>query len=79
MIAFNNAPFLAQSAKTFFKRSIQELLGLGLICLVIWFALSIWGYSPFDPSLNTATQNEASNWMGLPGAIASDLFCKILV
>lgn len=76
MTAFNNTPFLPQSAKIFFKRSLQELLGLGLVLLVLWFALSIWGYSPVDPSLNTATQNEVSNWMGLAGAIASDLLLQ---
>lgn len=76
MTAFNNTPFLPQSAKTFFKHSLQELFGVGLIFLVIWFALSIWGYSPLDPSLNTSTQNEVSNWMGLAGAIASDLLLQ---
>jgi len=76
MIPFNNTPFLPQGAKTFFKRSLQESFGFCLIILTIWFALSIWGYSPFDPSLNTATQNEVSNWMGLPGAIASDLLLQ---
>ncbi|MBY0462321.1 MAG: DNA translocase FtsK 4TM domain-containing protein [Alphaproteobacteria bacterium] len=76
MIFFNNTPFLPQGAKTFFKRSFQESLGLCLVILMIWFSLSIWGYSPFDPSLNTATQNAVSNWMGLPGAIASDLLLQ---
>lgn len=76
MTFFNNTPFLPQSAKTFFKHSFQESFGFCLIVLMLWFALSIWGYSPFDPSLNTATQNEVSNWMGLPGAIASDLLLQ---
>ena len=76
MISFHNTPFLPQGVKAFFKRSLQELLGLAIVLLVLWFGLSIWSYSPFDSSLNTATQNEVSNWMGLPGAIASDLLLQ---
>jgi len=43
---------------------------------MIWLGMSILGYSPFDPSLNTATLKAAQNWMGLPGAIAADLLLQ---
>ncbi len=71
-----NSQFLPQSVKNFFARSLRELSGFGFILFTLWLGLAIWGYSPQDPSFNTATQNISSNWMGTAGAIASDLFLQ---
>lgn len=71
-----NSQFLPQSVKNFFARSLRELSGFALILFALWLGFSIWGYSSQDPSFNTATQNNPSNWMGAAGAVASDLFLQ---
>jgi S-DNA-T family DNA segregation ATPase FtsK/SpoIIIE len=71
-----NSQFLPQSVKAFFTRSLRELSGFVLILFALWLSLAIWGYSPQDPSFNTASQNAVTNWMGTAGSIVSDLFLQ---
>jgi DNA segregation ATPase FtsK/SpoIIIE, S-DNA-T family len=51
--------------------------GATLLLLALMLAASLLGYTPGDPALNTATYATAKNWMGWPGAYASDLFLQL--
>lgn len=55
-----------------------ELGGLLLIAIVVGLCLAIISYSPFDPSLNVASNTPVENWLGLAGAYASDLVLQII-
>ena len=61
------------------NRRLNELAGFLLfVCAAILF-LALVSYSPRDPSLNTATtlsSRSASNWIGLFGAMISDLMLQ---
>jgi DNA segregation ATPase FtsK/SpoIIIE, S-DNA-T family len=61
------------------NRRLNELAGFLLFaCSAILF-LALVSYSPRDPSLNTATSlatHPASNWIGLFGAMISDLLLQ---
>jgi S-DNA-T family DNA segregation ATPase FtsK/SpoIIIE len=70
------------------SRRLNELIGFLLfVCAGLLF-LALASYSPLDPSLNTAgslTSGSARNWIGLFGALVSDLllqsigFCVFLI
>ncbi len=50
--------------------------GLLLLALAAGLAVAIWSHNPADPSLNTATARAATNLLGRPGAIVSDLLLQ---
>lgn len=56
-----------------FRRQINILLGLALLCLCAMAvgALATWNVA--DPSLSHATDNPITNALGYPGAVFSDL------
>ena len=64
------------------SRRLNEMLGLVLLVAGGLLALSLFTYSPADPSFNTvggATGlHPAHNWTGLVGAYVSDLLLQIL-
>ena len=57
---------------------LNEIAGILLLLLAVGLLLSLASYSPGDPSLNVAANtDQASNWMGFPGAFASDLILQV--
>ena len=56
---------------------LNEIAGILLLLLAVGLVLSLASYSPGDPSLNVAANaDQAANWMGFPGAFASDLILQ---
>ena len=64
------------------NRRLNELVGFLLFVSATLLFLALASYSPLDPSLNTAgTLNDgasgsAHNWIGLFGAMVSDLLLQ---
>jgi DNA segregation ATPase FtsK/SpoIIIE, S-DNA-T family len=63
------------------NRRLNELIGFVLgVCALLLF-LAVVSYSPLDPSLNSASvltdSRAARNWIGIVGAIASDLLLQV--
>ena len=59
------------------NRRLNELIGFLLIVSALLLFLALASYSPFDPSFNSAsvltTARGARNWIGIVGAVISDL------
>ncbi|HET6936370.1 MAG TPA: DNA translocase FtsK [Candidatus Angelobacter sp.] len=63
------------------NRRLNELVGFLLFASAILLFLALASYSPLDPSLNTAaplSSQQARNWIGLFGAVTSDLLIQSL-
>ena len=60
---------LAESVRAFVRRTV----GVLLIGLSIALAVALVTHSSVDPSPSTAAGGSPTNWLGLPGAYASDL------
>jgi S-DNA-T family DNA segregation ATPase FtsK/SpoIIIE len=64
------------------NRRLNELVGFLLVISAAFLSLALVSYSPTDPSLNTAASPLATrathNWIGIFGAITSDLFLQLL-
>jgi len=62
------------------NRRLNELVGLLLFAAAILLFLALASYSPADPSLNTAASTLAArparNWIGMAGALTSDLLLQ---
>lgn len=57
-----------------FKRFKRDLLGVGWLSFGLLWGLSLWSYSPFDPSLNSiGKQLMAKNYCGYFGSFLADL------
>jgi S-DNA-T family DNA segregation ATPase FtsK/SpoIIIE len=72
---------LAQWRESFvrgLRRSGTLAGGAVLVALAIAAALALISYRPSDPSLNTSAAGPAGNWMGGPGAVASDLLLSLM-
>ncbi|KGJ03360.1 DNA translocase FtsK [Paracoccus halophilus] len=67
-------PLFDQNTQVALQRRGKELLGAGLIVLGVLIAMLLISYSPEDPSVMSATDQPATNYLGRPGAyIASAL------
>lgn len=55
------------------RRSSARAIGLALIALAVALLLAMASYRPSDSALNTVSGEPLRNWLGAPGAIASDL------
>jgi DNA segregation ATPase FtsK/SpoIIIE, S-DNA-T family len=59
------------------NRRLNELIGFLLCVFALLLFLALASYSPLDPSLNSASvltgTHSARNWIGVVGALASDL------
>jgi DNA segregation ATPase FtsK/SpoIIIE, S-DNA-T family len=59
------------------NRRLNELIGFLVFVFAVLLVLALVSYSPLDPSLNTAANppagRPAHNWIGVVGAIVSDL------
>jgi S-DNA-T family DNA segregation ATPase FtsK/SpoIIIE len=64
------------------NRRLNELIGFLVLVFAVLLVLALVSYSPLDPSFNTAAVPPASrpahNWIGLFGAVASDLTLQVL-
>src|SRR5207248_10027305 len=63
------------------NRRFNELIGFSMIAAALLLFLAFASYSPFDPSLNTASVSEGSpthNWIGRVGAVIADLALQAL-
>jgi S-DNA-T family DNA segregation ATPase FtsK/SpoIIIE len=62
------------------NRRLNELIGFLLCVSALLLFLSLSSYSPLDPSFNSASgltdSRAARNWIGLVGAISSDLLLQ---
>lgn len=78
---------LPQSILLLLKRYLMQFLGFFLLCFVLMVSLSLWSYSPDDPSFNTSltvTSEVAplfksgltQNYLQAPGAVAADIFLQ---
>lgn len=62
-----------------FKRFKRDLLGVGWLSFGLLWGLSLWSYSPFDPSLNSiGKQLLAKNYCGYFGSFLADLLYQSL-
>jgi DNA segregation ATPase FtsK/SpoIIIE, S-DNA-T family len=63
------------------NRRLNELIGFLMLVFALLLILALASYSPLDPSLNTAATppagHPAHNWIGVFGAIASDLTLQV--
>jgi S-DNA-T family DNA segregation ATPase FtsK/SpoIIIE len=63
------------------NRRLNELIGFLVFVFAVLLVLALVSYSPLDPSLNTAANppagRPAHNWIGVFGAIVSDLALQI--
>jgi S-DNA-T family DNA segregation ATPase FtsK/SpoIIIE len=64
------------------NRRLNELIGFLVLVFAILLVLALISYSPLDPSFNTAAAppagRPAHNWIGVFGAVASDLTLQVL-
>jgi S-DNA-T family DNA segregation ATPase FtsK/SpoIIIE len=62
------------------NRRLNELIGFLLCVSALLLFLALASYSPLDPSLNSASvltgSHAARNWIGIIGALASDLMLQ---
>ena len=78
---------LPQSAILVLKRHLMQFFGFLLLCFVFAMSLSLWSYSPDDPSFNTSfsgmsdsssffTVGLTQNYLQIPGAVTADLLLQ---
>jgi S-DNA-T family DNA segregation ATPase FtsK/SpoIIIE len=60
------------------RRSSTLIAGAAMIIGALLLAVALASYEPTDPSLNTAAAGPVTNWMGAPGAYASDLLLSLM-
>jgi len=77
-----NMTVLARAFVPTANRRLNELIGLLVLIFAALLVLALVSYSPLDWSLNTAANPPASrpshNWIGMFGAVTSDLALQIL-
>ena len=67
---------LPEGGRDFLQRRMMELVGVGVAAAGVALLLSLFTYTPGDPSLNHATGSAPHNIVGLPGAYISDLLLQ---
>src|SRR5271168_2343233 len=55
------------------KRRVFETLGFGLLLGALLIAAALFSYDPQDPSLDTAIDSGAHNFLGYDGAVLADI------
>lgn len=58
------------------KRNLDALVGLALLSLAAAIATSLATWTADDPSLSHATAHDARNFLGIAGAVISDVFIQ---
>src|SRR5581483_6031854 len=77
--AVRHMKYFLQAFNPTANRRLNELVGFLLFVLAVLALLSVASYSPLDPSLNSAsslTGSAATNWVGVVGAVISDLLLQ---
>jgi len=76
-----NMAFISRAFTPTGNRRLNELIGFLVLVFALLLVLALVSYSPLDPSLNTAATPPASkpahNWIGVVGAIISDLAVQV--
>ena len=68
-------PLLDSDTQAVLEQRGKELFGIAMIVLGVAFVMMLGSYSPDDPSWFSATDAQAQNWLGRPGAsLASPLY-----
>jgi S-DNA-T family DNA segregation ATPase FtsK/SpoIIIE len=70
-------PLLSDEFRAVLARRLRECCGLALVLLAILAATALATWSVHDPSLSHATTARVRNWLGVPGAIVSDLLMQL--
>ncbi len=67
------SPLLSDEAEAGLKKFVRQTLGFGLLLLSVagWLSLLTWSIQ--DPSLNHATNEAPTNFLGVSGAILADV------
>ncbi len=71
-------PIFPEGTVGFARDRFFDVLGFVLIGFAVALAIAVVTYAPGDPSFNNATNLEADNFLGLPGAHAADGLLQIL-
>jgi S-DNA-T family DNA segregation ATPase FtsK/SpoIIIE len=69
---------LPAGAKVFLRRRALELGGAMMFAISVVMMISVFGYSPSDPSLNSAGSTAVQNVLGGFGAVSADLLLQAL-
>ncbi|MGY6646448.1 MAG: DNA translocase FtsK [Salinarimonas sp.] len=69
---------LTDALRAFARRRLVEGSGLLLLAFAAAMALALATWSVEDPSLNHAVDGPLRNWLGYPGAVASDLAMQLV-
>ncbi len=76
-----NMNIIARAFTPTANRRLNELIGFLVFVFAVLLVLALVSYSPLDPSLNTASNppagQPAHNWIGVVGALVSDLALQI--
>ncbi len=68
--------FASPEIRQVFRVRIGQLGGVGLAFAALLLLLALMTYNPHDPSLNTATAQGPSNWVGLAGSTIADVLLQ---
>ncbi len=68
---------LTDALRAFAVRRLVETSGLVMLVFAIAMTLALATWSVEDPSLNHAVDGPVRNWLGYPGAVASDLAMQL--
>jgi len=68
--------FLPDYAQKFVLNRVAEIIGATLMIVATVIVAAVFSYSPGDPSLNIATDNQAQNIFGVTGAILADMILQ---
>jgi len=69
---------LTDALRAFARRRLVEGSGVLLLAFAAAMALALATWSVEDPSLNHAVDGPVRNWLGYPGAVASDLAMQLV-
>ena len=75
---FGGGKILPPGAQNFLKKRGRELIGFSFVICALWGAISVFGYSAGDPSLNSSGIADPSNILGTSGALVADLLLQTL-
>lgn len=78
VIRADSRPFLPPTMVAAMKRTGWAAAGISIVSLAFAAALALISYHPGDPSLNTATDASAQNWLGGVGAMFADAMLQAL-
>jgi DNA segregation ATPase FtsK/SpoIIIE, S-DNA-T family len=59
------------------RRRFAEIVGVALVAVAVVLAIALMSWSVRDPSFNHAVDNPVKNWLGMPGAVVSDIAIQL--